>query len=181
MRFTKPWKVGPNQGTTSDSLAKGLKSLGKAEATLGGGAAFLQHRDFVNPEGLMTNSQIHAAIALGSVLIVGAFVAFLPPVPPASAQSQAQRICREEGVKPAMEGYEYCLSQTTRSLEWGEPELARSLARVAAEARDACLSYGLQERTAGLQACIDKEASARALMVYADEEPAYGPQIANHP
>ena len=47
----------------------------------------------------MTNSRIHAAIALGSALFVGAFVAFLPPIPPASAQSHAQRICRERADK----------------------------------------------------------------------------------
>ena len=34
----------------------------------------------------MTNSRLHAAIALGSVLIVGAFVAFLPPIPPVSTR-----------------------------------------------------------------------------------------------
>ncbi|HKD56198.1 MAG TPA: hypothetical protein VKD45_01705 [Hyphomicrobiaceae bacterium] len=129
----------------------------------------------------MTNSQVHATIALGSALIVGVFVAFLPPIPPASAQSQAQRICREQGVKPNTDAYEYCLSQTTRALEWGEPQMAYSFAQVAAEARDACLSYGLHERTAGLQACIDKEATARTLMIFASEEPKYGPQIADHP
>ena len=42
----------------------------------------------------MTNSRIHAAIALGCALIAGAFVAFLPPIPPASAQSQAQQRTR---------------------------------------------------------------------------------------
>ena len=35
----------------------------------------------------MTNSRMHATIALGGVLIAGAFVAFLPPIPPATAQS----------------------------------------------------------------------------------------------
>jgi hypothetical protein len=129
----------------------------------------------------MTNSRIHAAIALGSVLAAAAFIAFLPPVPPVSAQSQAQRICREQGLKPAMEAYEYCLSQTTRALEWGEPELAYGFARVAADSRDACLSYGLHQQTSGLQSCIDKETAARALLIYANEEPKYGPQIADHP
>lgn len=129
----------------------------------------------------MTNSQRHATIALGGALVVGAFIAFLPPVPPASAQSQGQRICREEGVKPATETYEYCLSQTTRALEWGEPALARGFARVAAESRDACLGYGLEPRTAGFKACLDKETSARGLLVLADEQPRYGPQIADHP
>jgi len=86
----------------------------------------------------MTHSQMHAGMAIGATVLVGAFIAFLPPVPPASAQSHAQRICREEGVKPTTETYEYCLSQTTRALEWGEPVLARGFARVAVEARDAC-------------------------------------------
>lgn len=127
----------------------------------------------------MTNSRIHAAIALGSVLVAGVLIAFLPPVPPASAQSQAQRICREQGLKPGMEAYEYCLAQTTRALEWGEPRLAYGFARVAADSRDACLSYGLPQQTSGLQSCIDRETTARAILIYADEEPIYGPQIAD--
>ena len=129
----------------------------------------------------MTNSRTHAVIALGSVLIVGAFVAFLPPVPPASAQSHAQRICREQGLSPKSEGYDYCLAEVTRAIQSGEPQLARGFARSTAEARDACLSYGLQPRTSGFQACIDKEAYERGLLVYADEPPNYGPQIADHP
>ena len=127
----------------------------------------------------MTNSRMHAAIALGTAVIVGAFVAFLPPVPPASAQSQAQRICREQGVMPKTEGYEYCLSQATRALEWGEPKLALSFARVAVDAREACLGYGFQPDTSGFRTCIDRETYARGLMVYADEQPKYGPQIAD--
>ena len=129
----------------------------------------------------MTNSRIHAALALGGLLVVGAFVAFLPPVPPASAQSQAQRLCREQGVAPQSEGYEYCLSQATRALEWGEPRLAHSFARVAAEAREACLGYGLQPQTEGFRACMDRETHARGLLVYVDEQPKYGPQIADNP
>lgn len=124
---------------------------------------------------------MHAAIALGSVLIVGAFVAFLPPVPPASAQSQAQRICREQGIRPATDGYEFCLSQATRALEWGEPGLARGFARVTLDAREACMSYGLQPDTSGFRACIERETYARGLLVYADDQPNYGPQIADHP
>jgi len=129
----------------------------------------------------MTNSRIHAAIALGSLVMLGAFVAFLPPVPPASAQTQAQRICREQGIAPNAEGYEYCLSQSVRALEWGEPKLAHSFARVAAEAREACLGNGLQPQTAGFRACIEREVYARGLLVLADEPPNYGPQVADHP
>ena len=100
----------------------------------------------------MTHSQTHAGIAIGATVLIGVVIAFLPPVPPASAQNQAQRICREEVVKPPTETYEYCLSQATRALEWGEPTLARGFARVAAEERDACLGYEMQPQTDGLQA-----------------------------
>jgi hypothetical protein len=116
----------------------------------------------------MTNSRLHAAIALGSALIIAAFVAFLPPIPPVSAQDHAQRICREEGISPASEGYEYCLSQASRIIQWGEPQLARSLARVAVEAEEACLGYGLQPRTSGFRTCIDRESYARGLLVSPD-------------
>ena len=90
-------------------------------------------------------------------------------------------ICREHGVSPKSDGYEYCLSQATRALYWGEPGLARSFARVTANARDACLGYGLQPQTTGFQTCIDRETYARGLMVHADAPPTYGPQIADHP
>ena len=130
---------------------------------------------------MTTNSKIHAALAIGCLLAFGIFVAFLPPVPPASAQSQAERICREQGVKLNSEGYEYCLSQGTRAVEWGEPALARSFARVTTESREACLSYGLKPQTTSFKECIDKETLARGRLVYADEQPSYGPQLANHP
>lgn len=129
----------------------------------------------------MTNSRLNATIALGAALIVVAFVALVPSVPPASAESQAQRICREQGIAPRSDGYEYCLSQATRALYWGEPALARSFARVAVSAREACLGSGLQPHTTGFQACFDRETYARGLMVHADAAPEYGPQIADHP
>ena len=116
----------------------------------------------------MTNSQLHAAIVLGTALVVAAFVSLLPPVPPATAQSHAQRICREQGISPPSEGYEYCLSQVTRVVEWGEPKLARSFARVAADAQEACLGYGLQRQTTAFRACVDREAFARGLLVSPD-------------
>ena len=127
----------------------------------------------------MSHNQIHAGLALGCTALAAVLVAALPPVPPASAQSQAQRICREQGVKTDSEAYEYCLSQATRSIEWGEPQMAVTFAQVAAESRKACLSYGLRAGSAGLRACIDKETQARALLVFANEAPQYGPQIAH--
>ena len=165
-----------------DCGGKAASADPKNEATQPYGVAFYSYKEFEKPGDLaMTHSQTHAGLAIGSTVLIGLAIAFLPPVPPASAQSQAQRICREEGVKPTTETYEYCLSQTTRALEWGEPKLARGFARVAVEARDACLGYGLQPQTDGFKACIDKETAARGLLVLADEEVTYGPQIAVQP
>jgi hypothetical protein len=113
----------------------------------------------------MTNSRLHASIALGGVLIVGAFVAFLPPVPPVSAQGHALRICREEGITPDNDVHEICLSQTIRSLEQGELRLARRYARVAVDAQEACLRSGLQPQTEGFRACTGRESYGRGLLV----------------
>ena len=113
----------------------------------------------------MTNSRLHAAIALGGALVFAAFVAFLPSVPPASAKSQAQRICREEGIGPNSEIHEICLSQTIGALERGELQLARGFARVAIDAQEACLRSGLQPQTEGFRACTDRESYGRGLLV----------------
>lgn len=125
----------------------------------------------------MTRSQLHAGLALGSALLIAGVVAIAPPIPPASAQSQAERICRERGLKPTSEGYEYCMSQATRALEWGKPEIAYTMARVTADARDACLEYGMAPATSGYKACMEKETHARRLLVFTDE-PQYGKDIA---
>lgn len=127
----------------------------------------------------MTPSRFHAAIAFGSALIVGFFVAFLPPVSPASAESQAQRICREEGMDRGSPGYAYCLAEATRSLQEARPYQARKFARVAADSHDACERYGLEPQTKGFQSCIHKEAYTRSLLMHAEDEPVYGPDIAD--
>jgi len=113
----------------------------------------------------MTNSRLHAAIALSSALIIAAFVAFVPSVPPASAKGQAERICREEGVSRNSEVHEICLSQTIGALERGELWLARGFARVAVDAREACLRSGLQPHTEGFRGCTDRESYGRGLLV----------------
>ena len=125
----------------------------------------------------MTRNQLNAGFALGTALAMAAIAAFAPPIPPASAQSQAERICREQGLKPTSEGYEYCLSQAIRALEWGKPEIAYTLARVTADARDACRDYGLVPATSGYKACMDRETHARRLLVFTDE-PQYDKEIA---
>jgi hypothetical protein len=43
--------------------------------------------------------------------------------------------------------------------------LARSFARVAGDAHEACLRVGLQPETDGFRTCLDRESYARSLMV----------------
>ena len=127
----------------------------------------------------MTRNQLNAGLALGSVFLMAGIVVFAPPVPPASAQSQAERICREQGITPKTEGYEYCVSQATRALEWGKPELAYTMARVTADARDSCVQDGLSPPTSGYKACMERETHARRLLMFTDE-PQYDRNIAEH-
>jgi hypothetical protein len=96
----------------------------------------------------MSSSLLHAAIALGSVLIVGAFVAFLPSILPASERSQANRICRDEGISQASELHEICLAQTIR--HWNEKTIgapAASLAWLLTLTRRVCALDCSQRRT----------------------------------
>lgn len=127
---------------------------------------------------MVTNSRLHAAIALGGTLVIGAFAAFVPPVPPASAQGHAQRLCREQGVPPNGEAFDYCVRRATGALSAGEPVTAHLFARVAFAAQEACLRDGRVPRTEGFQHCLRRETTARSLLVFADEAPAYGPQVA---
>jgi len=86
----------------------------------------------------------------------------LPPVPPTSAQSHAQRICREQGVTPRSEVNEYCLLQAARAIELGDPMLARDLARFSVDAQEACRHNGLEPQTPEFRTCIDRESRARS-------------------
>ena len=74
------------------------------------------------------------------------------------------------------------LSQTTRALEWGEPKIGPRFCPRGGGARvTPAWATGLQPQTDGFKACIDKETAARGLLVLADEEVTYGPQIATQP
>ncbi|MGQ0583984.1 MAG: hypothetical protein ACT4O6_18760 [Reyranella sp.] len=126
----------------------------------------------------MTHTQTHAGLAFVSIVVLAGIALMAPPVPPASAEVQASRICREEGVKPNTAGYDYCLLQAERALEWGEPAMARAYARVAAESREACQSYGLQPTSSGYSSCMERETKARSLLVFSEEKLSFGPQIA---
>lgn len=129
----------------------------------------------------VTHNQFHASLAFGTIVVLATVALLAPPVPPASAEVQAARICREEGVKPASPNYDYCLMQAERAIEWRDPQIARAYARAAAEAREACQAYGLTPTTSGYQACLDRETKARNLLVFSDERLKFGPQLADHP
>lgn len=126
----------------------------------------------------MTRSQIHAGIALGTIAILAGVALLSPAVPPASAEAQAARICREQGAKSSLAGYDYCLMQAERAIEWGEPEIARAYARVTVESREACQAYGLEPASGGYRNCFDRETKARSLLVFSDEKLRFGPQLA---
>jgi len=126
----------------------------------------------------MTHSQTHASIAFASIVVLATIALVAPPVPPASAEVQASRICREQGVKPATAGYDYCLMQAERALEWGEPAMARAYARVAAESRESCQASGLEPTSSGYNACMERETKARSLLIFSEEKINYGPQLA---
>lgn len=136
------------------------------------------HLPFISVEESMTRSHHWAGIALGSTLLVAIAASIVPSTPPASAQSQAERICLGQGIGSTSAGYEYCLSQATRALEWGKPELAYSLARMTADSRDACMAYGLAPTTTDYRSCLERETHARSQVIYSDE-PQYEHQIAN--
>jgi hypothetical protein len=140
--------------------------------------AFLRHHfRFISVEESMTRTHHWAGLALGSTLLVALAASIVPSTPPASAQSQAERICLGQSIGSTSAGYEYCLSQATRALEWGKPELAYSLARMTADSRDACMAYGLAPTTTDYRACLERETHARSQVIYSDE-PQYEHQIA---
>jgi hypothetical protein len=51
------------------------------------------------------------------------------------------------------------------------------MARVTADARDACLEYGLTPATSGYKSCMERETHARRLLVFTDD-PQYDREIA---
>jgi hypothetical protein len=59
----------------------------------------------------------------------------------------------------------------TRAYEWGEPALAKQLARAANQARESCLDEGLRVESAGFRDCIGREIDARSdLLILGDDD-----------
>lgn len=112
-----------------------------------------------------------AAIAIGGLAIGATAFASPPPVyAPGAAQTHAERSCRNQDLAPNSAAWELCLAHVTRAYEWGEPALAKQLARVAAQARESCMSEGLRVETDGFRDCIAREIDARSdLLILGDD------------
>jgi hypothetical protein len=113
----------------------------------------------------MTRSQLHASLALGSVLAIAIVAAVVvPPLESLSAEARAERICRGTGIGPMAADHEYCLTRVRGALARGgpetAPETAYAAARATSDARETCRSRGLQPRTDDYAACLDRETQA---------------------
>jgi hypothetical protein len=120
----------------------------------------------------MTKIGLFAAVAFGGIAI-GATSLASPPAPfqPAPAQVRAEQLCDRQGVRPNSAVWELCLAHVTRAYEWGEPALAKQLARVAGEAKESCMNEGLRVETDGFRSCVDREIDARSdLLILGDDQ-----------
>ena len=108
--------------------------------------------------------------ALAAATLLGTAAVALPYTP-TTAQSRAEIACRDEGVRPNSAAWELCLSHVTRAYEWGERGLAVQLARMSGNARESCLSYGLQAESAGYRSCLSREIEAHSeLLILGDDQ-----------
>lgn len=108
--------------------------------------------------------------AVLGVIGAGAVAMAAQPIPPMSAPTKAERACAHEGITRNTMAYEQCISRVTRAFEWGEPEMAYTLARLAADSRRSCLSYGMEPQTLGYEACVSNEMDARSQLVFTDDQ-----------
>jgi hypothetical protein len=73
------------------------------------------------------------------------------------AQGQAARICYEQGLPTNSAAFDACVASATRAIESGQPNLARSQARTAADADGVCRGYGIDPNTLGYRHCLAAE------------------------
>lgn len=121
-------------------------------------------------------TKLFIATALG-IIGAGAVALAAEPNPPVSTPTQAERACASEGITRTTTAYEQCVSRVMRAFEWGEPEMAYTLARIASDARSSCLSYGMEPQTLSYEACVSNEMDARSQLVFTDDQLSRNPRV----
>ena len=118
----------------------------------------------------MTKIGLFAAVAFGGVAIGATSLAAPPAFQPAPAQVRAEQACGREGIRANSAAWELCLAHVTRAYEWGEPGLAKQLAKAASDARESCMNEGLRVETSGFRRCVGREIDARSeLLILGDD------------
>lgn len=107
-----------------------------------------------------------ATVGLGTLTAV---VTVLPTTAVA-AETKASRACMDYGILPNSTAFEQCVSRVTRAFEWGEREMAYTLARISGDAKKLCTKSGLRPTSDGFQSCMDREIEARSLLVFTDDQ-----------
>src|SRR5436190_22195380 len=92
---------------------------------------------------------IVAALALGAAG-VGTFAAVLP-AQTLSTETRATRACTNHGILPDSAAYEQCIARVTRAMDWGEPEIGFTLARISGYAKNVCINSGVKPASSGFQ------------------------------
>jgi hypothetical protein len=117
----------------------------------------------------MIRTHFVTALVVGS--LATAATAFAAQPLTASAQTLAERACRNQNVEPRSSAWELCLSHVTRAYEWGEYTLANQLARAAGDARQSCLEEGQRPESQGYRACVNREIDAHSeLLILGDDQ-----------
>ncbi len=104
-------------------------------------------------------------IALGSAAIAAT------PLASSHAQSaasmvDAQRLCRDYGVRPGNASYDACVTRTAWAYDRGEPNVATLEAQRVSDAGNLCQSYGIAPYTMGYRECVAAEIDRRSIRSY---------------
>ena len=105
-------------------------------------------------------------IAVGGGLLAGG-LPYLAHAQSGDALANAERACRDSGVRPHTDSYEVCVGRTANTFDEGAPDLAYRQARAVMAARDVCLSMGAQPQTLGYRQCLNVEIDRQAGRSYA--------------
>lgn len=121
----------------------------------------------------MTRLHVLAIALGGGVLAAPSFV----QAQSGDAIARAENTCLDDGVTLRTTAFEICVDRAARAFDRGSPNVARLEARLATDASDTCLAYGLEPRSLGYQRCVSEEMDRRtdrALSVsYVPARPAY--------